>query len=526
MGKILHLLVSCLLFHLLLSLVFLSFPQHFSLHDPHLFPRNASAAPATATNLTLQFSTYFGGSKDTELGLAITSAPDGSFYVTGQTTSSDFPHTTDAFDSSYNGGTDTFLAKFAADGRLLWSTFFGGSDFDSGFSVATSSDGSCYIAGSTRSADFPTKNAYSSNYTGTEDVFLAKFSPRGKLLWSTYLGGMDWDFCLSIAVAADGSCYVGGETESHDFPTTTNAFGRVFVGGYFDAFVTKFSTDGDLLWSTYLGGTHNDGGWSVSLAGDGSCYVTGWTASFDFPTSPQAYDRTLNGDWDVFLTKFSADGAFLWSTYLGGFGWDQGTAVAAAPDGSCYLTGFTASFDFPTLQAFNSTYGNWGDAFVAKFSADGALLWSTFFGGTGAEWALALTATRSGCYLTGHTFSSNFPVKRAFDSTYNGGYEDAFVSKFATNGSLLWSTYLGGRGGEEAAGIAVNKEERCFVIGSTDSTNFPLQQAFDPTLGSSSDTFIAIFIEPSTPIKYHALFGFFALAAVSLLAVLVYHRKK
>ncbi|MHA1655265.1 MAG: SBBP repeat-containing protein, partial [Candidatus Heimdallarchaeota archaeon] len=160
-----------------------------------------------------------------------------------------------------------------------------------------------------------------------------------------------------------------------------------------------------------------------------------------------------------------------------------------------------------------------------KFSADGALLWSTFFGGTGAEWALALTATRIGCYLTGHTFSSNFPVKRAFDSTYNGGY-DAFVSKFATNGSLLWSTYLGGRGGDKATGIAVNREGRCFVIGYTYSTNFPLQQAFDPTLGSSRDAFISIFIEPTTPIKYHALFGFFVLVSVTFLAVLVYHRKK
>jgi len=522
-GKILHLLVSCLLFHLLLSLVFLSFPQHFSLHDPHLFPRNASAVPAT-TNLTLQFSTYFGGSRGLELGKDISIAPDGNFYITGKTSSDDFPHTTDAFDSSYNGGTDAFLAKFAADGRLLWSTFFGGSDFDRGTSVATSSDGSCYIAGCTRSADFPTKNAYSSNYTGTEDVFLAKFSPRGKLLWSTYLGGMDWDICYSIAVAADGSCYVTGETFSANFPVV-NAYNPIY-GGHIDAFVAKFSSLGELLWSTYLGGSLSD--WAEGLVVDstGQCCITGITGSIDFPTTPQAFDYTHNGDWDVFFTKFSADGTLVYSSYLGGFGWDYGIAIAAAPEGSCYLAGFTASFNFPTLQAFNNTYGNWGDAFVAKFSADGSLLWSTFFGGAGADWALALAATRSGCYLTGYTFSSNFPVKRAFDRTYNGGPKDAFVSKFATNGSLLWSTYLGGRDTDEAAGIAVNKEGRCFVFGSTDSTNFPLQQAFDPTLGSSSDTFIAIFIEPSTPIKYHALFGFFVLVSVTFLAVLIYPRKK
>ncbi|MHA1655540.1 MAG: SBBP repeat-containing protein, partial [Candidatus Heimdallarchaeota archaeon] len=308
-----RLLVSCLVFHLLLSLIFLSFPRHFSFHDPHLFPRNASAAPATATNLTLEFSTYFGGSRGLESGKSIASASDGSFYITGQTTSNDFPLTENAFDSRFNGNTEAFLAKFAADGSLLWSTYLGGSDWELGVSVAVAADDSCYVTGNTNSFDFPTKNAYSNNCSGNDDVFLAKFATDGSLLWSTYLGGNNLDNALSITVAADGSCYVGGETESHDFPTTTNAFGRVFVGGYFDAFVTKFSTDGDLLWSTYLGGTYNDGGWSVSLAGDGSCYVTGWTASFDFPTSPQAYDRTLNGDWDVFLTKFSADGAFLWS---------------------------------------------------------------------------------------------------------------------------------------------------------------------------------------------------------------------
>ena len=280
----------------------------------------------------LDFSTYFGGSDGYELGLGIAATDDGSYYVTGHTASSDFP-TQNAYDDTFNGGRDAFVAKFNSHGSLLWSTYLGGTNFDGGFSIAVTSDGNCYIIGTTRSNDFPTLNAYSNTLSGSDDIFLAKFSSSGSLLWSTYLGGSGEDYGYDIAVAGDGSCYVTGCTNSSDFPTQ-NAFDTTFNGGYIDIFVSKFSTNGSLLWSSYLGGNGNEWGYSIAVTDDGSCYVTGFKASNDFPAL-DAYDSTPNGDWDVFVTKFNASGSLHWSTYFGGSWWDEALGITVASDDSC-----------------------------------------------------------------------------------------------------------------------------------------------------------------------------------------------
>ena len=457
-----------------------------------------SSEASAATYTNMTYSTYFGGSDGGELGLGIAATIDGNCYITGQTLSSDFP-TKNAYDSTLNGNRDVIITKITGNCSLLWSTYLGGSDFDGGFSIAVNSDGSCYIIGITRSSDFPTKNAYNSIYIGEDDTFLAKFSTNGDLLWSTYLGGSDEDYGYGIAVASDGSCYVIGQTKSSDFPTK-KAYDSTFNGGNSDAFVAKFSSYGRLLWSSYLGGNENDAGKAIAVASDGSCYVTGRTKSSNFPTL-DAYDATHNGNWDTFITKFSSKGKLLLSTFLGGNGWDEALGITVARDGSYYLAGYTVSNDFPTKQAFNNTYGGLGDAFVTKFAANGSLLWSTFLGGNGCDRAYdVVAAIDCSCYVVGETFSTNFPTPNAYDPTYNDGF-DAFVSRFAVNGSLLWGTYLGGsEGGDEGHCIAPTKDGRCIVIGTTFSDDFPTLNAYDSTLGSASDVFITAFIDPFPPI--------------------------
>jgi len=514
---------------LLISVVFLSATrQVLPFTEQTITLAYPEALPATYPKLI--YSTYLGGNAmDGGNSIAVTS--DGSCYVTGGTRSSDFP-IRNAFDSTYNDGFDAFISKFNVSGFLLWSTFLGGNKTDGGYSIAVTSDGSCYVTGQTGSSDFPTLNAYNSTYGGNDDAFLAKFSSSGQLLWSTYLGGSKWDEGHSIAVAGDGSCYVTGNTRSEDFPTK-NAFDST-PGGLYDGFVAKFSTNGTLLWSSYLGGNAMDGGNSIAVTSDGSCYVTGYTGSSDFPTL-YAFNDTISSTRDSFVAKFTGSGLLLWSTFFGGSGLDYGYDISVAGDDSCYITGYTGSIDFPQKNALNSTLGGHSDAFVSKFSFEGSLLWSTFLGGSVTDRGYAIAVTSDGsCYVTGETFSSNFPTLNAYNSTLSSG-ADVFISKFNASGFLLWSTYLGGSEvSDKGFGIAVTEDGSCYVTGRTNSDDFPTQNAYDYTLGGSSDAFVTKFDDSPLPIPPRPLTvtGFLVFVAVMIfatlpvIALIVYKKQK
>ncbi|MHA1503154.1 MAG: SBBP repeat-containing protein [Candidatus Heimdallarchaeota archaeon] len=526
MGKTLRLLFNHLVVILLIGIVLFSVTQHV-FHSSNQTKLLASSEDSTATYLNLNFSTYLGGSGGGEVGYGIDVNEDGSCYVTGRTSSNDFP-TLNAYNNTYSGNSDAIVAKLDGSGSLVWSTFFGGSDFDYGYDISIGGDGSCYIFGSTYSNDFPTQSAFNSTYSGNKDVIIAKFSPDGSLLWSTYLGGSELDEGYSIAVASDGSCYVTGFTNSSDFPTK-NAYDSIHNGGYIDIFISKFSTNGTLLWSSFLGGTGVDWGYGIAVTSDGSCYVTGFTGSSDFPTM-DAYDATPNGDWDVFVTKFNASGSILWSTYLGGTWWDEALSITTTSNGSCYVTGYTVSPDFPTMYAYNSTNGGWGDAFLTKFATNGSLLWSTFLGGNSQDRGYDVAVTSDGsCYVTGETCSNNFPTKNAYNSTLTDGF-DAFVTCFSSGGFLHWSTYLGGSGNERGYSLAVTEEGGCFVTGNTRSTDFPTQNAYDDTLGATSDAFIVKFVDTpvSKPVKGFLVFIAVTpiLAFMMVIGLILYKKRK
>lgn len=442
------------------------------------------------------------GRDATEQGKGIALYIDGSYYVTGRTESSDFP-TLYGFDNSYNGGGDVYLSKFSSTNELLWSTFFGGSDLENSFDIAIANDGSCYIVGTTESIDFPIKNAYQNNFGGGyEDVFVAKFSTSGLLLWSTYLGGSN-GFENGFSIAVTEDGSCYVTGETQSSNfPTKNAYDSDYNGGNFDSFIVKFSSNGWLRWSTFLGGSNNDVGKGIAVTRDGSCYVTGWTGSNDFPTLC-GFDTTLNGDWDCFVAKFTSAGKLLWSTYLGGTWWDEALSITIARDDSCYLVGFTQSADFPTKQAYNNTKGLYEDAFVSRFAVNGSLLWSTFLGGNGADRAYdVVAAVDCSCYVIGETFSTDFPTPYAFDDSYNGLF-DVFISRFATNGSLLWGTYLGGsEGSDKGYGLAASEDGMFYVIGDTYSDDFPLLDAFDSEKGNARDAFIAAFIDPFPLVPY------------------------
>jgi hypothetical protein len=321
---------------------------------------------------------------------------------------------------------DAFVNKVNSDGSaLLYSTYLGGGLFDFGDSIAVDSAGNAYVCGFTDSTDFPTANALQPTLNGGFDAFVTKINTNGSaLVYSTYLGGSNNNnYGNGIAVDSAGNAYVAGLTGSAEFPTK-NAIQPVY-GGNGDAFVTKINANGSaLVYSTYLGGSHTDSYYGVSRASvavdsAGNAYVSGSTQSTDFPTA-NAIQPSFAGRQDAFVTKFNSDGsALLYSTYLGRGGYEIGAAIAVDTAGNAYVTGTTFSTDFPTVNPIQSGIGGGGDAFVTEFNPQGnALVYSTYLGGPHNDYGSAITVDAAGsAYLTG-TASTGFPeTPVAFERT-------------------------------------------------------------------------------------------------------------
>jgi len=444
-------------------------------------------------DVALVYSTFLGGEEE-DKGIAIAIDGSGCAYVTGKTDSPGFP-TENPYDPVYDPGgyTDVFVTKFSSSGQELeYSTFLGGSGLDWYGDIAVDDYGCAYVTGMTICSDFPLVNAFDPTLESFE-VFVTKFSPSGNTLeYSTYLGGSDWEFGMGIAVDITGCVYVAGYTLSSDF-LVYNSFDDA-IGGYQDGFVTKFTPSGDdVMYSTFLGGDDEDVCYAITVDDAECAHVTGRTDSPDFPVQNAAYPNH-NDYFDVFVTKFTLTGSDLvFSTFLGGSEYEDGLAIAVDDWGFTYVTGQTESSDFPTRNAYDDTYGGGdGDVFVSKLSETGSqLIYSTFLGDTGYDCGRGIDVDASGCaYVTGNTWSWDFPTEKAFDWLY-GTNSDAFVTKFSSwDNALVYSTFLGGYGGDGAEGIVVDNDGCAYVTGSTESSSFPTEDALYPDPGGNIDAFV------------------------------------
>ena len=339
------------------------------------------------------------------------------------------------------------------DPVLDYSTYLGGGGFDSGVGIAVDPARNAYVMGVTNSSDFPTMNPLQPASGGSIDTFVAKLNPAGSaLVYSTYLGGGGTDFGNSIAVDSAGNAYVTGNTNSSNFPTA-NSFQPTNSGAY-DAFVTKLNAAGSaLVYSTYLGGSGFDRGDGITVDSAGNAYVAGDTLSTDFPTASPLQPALGGGEnyGDAFVTKLNASGsALVYSTYLGGNGDEVGNGIAVDASGNAYVTGPTSG-NFPTTAgAFQPVHHGSLDAFAAKLnSAGSSLLYSTYLGGSNYDNGLSIAADSSGnAYVVGWTDSTDFPTASPLQPAY-GGSSDTFVAKLNPAGSaLVYSTYLGGSGSD------------------------------------------------------------------------------
>ena len=447
--------------------------------------------------LLLDYSTYLGGSDtDTAWGLAVDSSLE--TYVVGQSWSVDFP-TVSAYQPNLPGFGNVIVSKLSSTGEsLVYSTYLGGSVVDEPRGIAVDSGGNAYLSGYTISHDFPTVNPYQGELAGgfgDFDYFAAKLSSTGsELIYSTYLGGSDPEQGGNIAVDGDLCAYVTGMTYSTDFPTL-NPF-QVDLTGSSAATISKLSSSGsELLYSSFLGGSEGQAAYGVAVDAVGQAYVVGDTDSPDFPTV-NPYQPCFNAETelDSFVAKFSSSGSeLIYSTYLGGSGWDSARAISLDGSEAC-VVGTTDSDDFPTLHAFQPARAGNYDAWVAKLSSAGSsLLLGSYLGSTADDDGYGIAVDGEGrIYVAGETCASDFPLERPYRSVLEG--IEAFVTCFNSSGTgLIYSTFLGGSGDDYGRTVAVDQENSAYVAGFTDSTDFPVVNAFQAAYSGGGDIFVGKF---------------------------------
>lgn len=458
----------------------------------------------------LVYGTYFGGGDiDNSLGIAVDLS--GNAYVVGYTSSPDLPAT---FGTYQIGLDAFVLKLDATGSSLIYATYLSGNIHDVANGVAVDGSGNAYVVGYTSSSNFPvTVGAFDTTRDGGSDAFVVKLNPTGSsLIYATFLGGnsgesaVNYDDEFGITVDGAGNAYVAGLTNSPDFPTTLGGVDTTFNGGL-DVFVVEVNPSGsDLVYGTYLGGSSDDGGSGIAIDGVGDAYVVGYTTSSDFPSTPGSLDATFSGSADGFVVKLSTAGSSLvYATYLGGGSYDRGHGIAVDGAGNAYVVGDTAS-SFPvTAGAYDTTFGGViglnTDAFVAKLNADGsALSYATYLGGNASDFGRGIAVDTSGnAYVGGGTNSPDFP--RTPGAIGSVGGNDPFVVKLDASGSsLAYSDFVGGSDNDYLKGIAVDGAGNIYVTGDTYSLDVPTTVgAYDTTFTGPPTEVFVVKIDPGPP---------------------------
>ncbi|MCX5786943.1 MAG: SBBP repeat-containing protein [Elusimicrobia bacterium] len=475
----------------------------------------------------LVYSSYLGGSVD-DKAYAIAADVSGNVYLTGSAVSINFPGAAGHVQAANGGGaSDVFVTKISASGGLAWSTYLGGTGNDVGLGIAVDGAGKVYLTGST-TGGFPSTAVLGPR--GGTDAFAAAISADGtSLSYAVVFGGAGEESGNGIAVDAAGNAYVTGHTTSisnPSFPVTAGAAQTIAGGGADQAFVAKFAaTTGALVYSTYLGGATPAHGNAIAIDGSGNAYVTGQTgdAFVSVATFPNVFKNTVTGASDAFMAELNPSGSvFLYMTYVGGSGEEEGTAVALDGSNNVYMTGWTNSADFPGPGASGTPYANVRngaaqttigtapDAFVFKLRlggsgpADG--VYATYLGAAGNDIGTAIAVDSLGnAYVTGHTTPGAFPqVNPVAGQSVSGATGKAFVTQVSPTGaSFGFSSDLGGATDQEGQGIALDSANNIYVAGWTNSTDFPTASPFQAANAGSFDAFVtkispAVVITPPT----------------------------
>lgn len=435
--------------------------------------------------ITRFMGSYFGGN-GSDVANDIAEDTQGNYYITGYTRSPlNIAH--NGYQLVIGGIEDAYLAKFDVNDNRIWSTYFGGDNYESASSVALDNIGNIFIAGETRSDNnISTANAHQVSYGGgNSDGFIAKFTPSGLSEWATYYGGDNIDIINDLETDGSGNLLVVGTTESdNNIFFSGYQFGR---NGLSDAFVIKFNSTGARQWGTYYGGSLNDVGNGITIDPNRNVYIIGTTNSADdinyLGTKP-----SLSGGTDAFVTSFEDDGNIRWSTYYGGNVNDIGQSISA--DGQyLYFGGNTQSINGIAFNGFQNDFSGNRDGYLVKFDFFQNPYWGTYFGGTGLDYINSIYSTGSSIYVAGNTNSTSKISIVGWQQSFGGGDFDGFLSKFMSDGTVKWSTYYGGTGTDVIEGVSNSKT--LLIAGHTTSNNNINQNGFQTTYSGQQDAMYA-----------------------------------
>lgn len=420
------------------------------------------------------FSIAYGGNQFDEIKSL--SVINRNTYVLGNTYSTNLPITNGLINDTLSGDYDCFITKFDSCGIKVWSTYFGGTGYESGERIESTKDGNLLICGYTNSQNLSTINSFQPNNDGSYDCFLTKISSTGHIIWSTYFGGTGGDFAFDIKVDSLDNIILGGMTISNNLYTTTNSFQSTQHGNT-DAFIARFSKDGYLKWSTFYGGSGSEDIHALTI--DNNFNIIGVGASFsnNLNTSLSAYQSYNDGSADVYILKLDSSGNRIFSTYFGGSSLDDAYGVCCDKFNNIYVSGHTNSPDFDTLNPIQVNINGGLDSYLSKWSSNGNLLKSTLFGGSGDDRCLRLLDKSNGVILYLESNSTNLLSQYPLTGNY-----DLYISTFDYNFIQTFGTYYGGSSSETGWDIRYSNNEIIFC-GESSSTNYPSSNMVNPSDG-------------------------------------------
>lgn len=456
----------------------------------------------------LTWATYYGGS-DVDSAEAIAVDAQGNSYFCGDTLSTDFPLEAPFQDSISQ--TDAFVVKMDPSGALVWSSYLGGHSNDHAEAIEVDSSGNVYVAGWTFSSDFPLEGAAQPSSGGSSDAFITKMPPTGdRLIYSSFFGGSRREECYGLSVDSSGRASICGNTESSDLPTH-GAFQNSHGGSRLDAFIARFTAGGSgISFATYLGGDKDETAHAIANGDDASLYIAGDTASTDFPVH-NAYQGSKPGGYGTaaFVTKLNPNGGISYSTYLGGSSSDWAYGIDVDSSGMAVVCGKTSSLDFPVVSPYQEEKAGAEDAFITRLTSQGSSLdSSSYLGGSDHDWCEDLQIGADGSwYLVGSTQSNDFPLAGADQSAF-GGERDAVVTILDPDSKTLkYSSYFGGSGSDEGFGISLDGGGNLYIAGQSQSSDLPLLDAWQNSLSGSQDAFVLRVEGGGTPVAHSYVLG-------------------
>ena len=457
----------------------------------------------------LSWGTYYGYSND----YVTKNFKDKSknIYIVGYTSSNFYISTTGAHQTAYFGSNDGFIVKFDKNGKRLWATYYGGSNYDQILSGISDGSNNIYVTGLTYStSNISTTGGFKVTNSGVSDAFLAKFNSSGAIQWGTYYGGSNDEVFYDIAIDGSSNIYAVGYTKSTGM--ATSGASQTSLGGGLDGLIVKFTNAGSRVWSTYSGGSGSDILFCAGIDNASNLTVAGYTTSTTSIATAGTQQTFFGGNQDGFVVKYTSAGAKSWGTYIGGTGSDEISCLTLDGSNNIWIGGRTQSFTaIATSGCHQSSYSGGDDGFVMKLNSSGVRQYGSYYGGNGNDYLKGIKLDISGnIYLGGYTSSSNAIATSNSHQSTLGGSSDVFLAKFNGSGVRQWATYYGGSNNDELGTIETDSNDVVYIAGSTNSySNIATSGSFLNTLNGNNaflakfdPTAIYVTTQTSTVCKY------------------------